>query len=122
MKPLSDSKGFSMIEMLIAIVILSISLLAMAGLMARSTQNTSFGGHMTEAATFAQDKLEELRAGPWIFLVNGNDNKTGATGANYTRTWTVATNAASNLRTITMTVAWTDKANHQIQFLSAIGQ
>ena len=112
-----------MIEMLIAIVILSVSLLAMAGLMATSTKNTSFGGHMTEAATLAQDKLEELRAGPWISLVNGNDNRPfGTEGNYYTRTWTVATNAALNLRTVTITVSWTDQSNHQIQFLSAIAQ
>ena len=109
-----------MIEMLIAMIILSVSLLAMAGLMATSTKNTSFGGHMTEAATFGQDKLEELRAGPWIFLVNGNDNRTGATGANYVRTWAVA--QTGNLRTVTITVSWTDQTNHQIQFLSAIAQ
>ena len=55
------SDGFSLIEILISIVILSISLLALAGLMATTSRNTSFGGHITEAATFAQDQLEQLR-------------------------------------------------------------
>ncbi len=70
-----NSRGFSLIEMLIAIVILSISLLALAGLMVTTTQNNSFGGHMTEAATFAQDRLEELKVTPWVNIAGGADSK-----------------------------------------------
>jgi len=62
LKFLTKSKGFTLIEMLISLVILAISLLALAGLMSITTRNNSFGGHITEAATFAQDKLEEFRA------------------------------------------------------------
>ncbi len=59
------SKGFSLIEVVIALFILAICLLALAGLMVTTTRNSSFGGHMTEASTFAQDKLEQLRVSPW---------------------------------------------------------
>lgn len=122
MKLLAKSKGFTMIEILIALVILSVSLLALAGLMAMTTKNTSFGGHMTEAATFAQDKLEGLRVTPWASIASGNDAKTGSTWVSYSRTWTVATNTAGNLRTVTITVSWTDRINHSIRLLSAITQ
>ena len=69
------SKGFSLIEMLIALVILAISLLGLAGLMATTTKNNSFGGRMTEAATFAQDRLEELKVIPWVNIAGGADSK-----------------------------------------------
>lgn len=116
------SKGFTMIEILVALVILSVSLLALAGLMAMTTKNTSYGGHMTEAATFAQDKLEELRVTPWANVANGNDARIGSTGINYTRTWAVVTSGAGNLRTVTITVNWTDQTSHSIRFVSAIAQ
>ena len=116
------SKGFSLIEVLIALVILAIALLALAGLMVQSTNSNSWGSHLTEASTFAQDKLEELRMTTWANLNSDTDVRTGATGTNYTRTWTVTTNATGNLRTVSINISWTDKTNHTITILSAITQ
>lgn len=113
------SKGFSLIEVLIALVILSVAFLALAGLMVQTTKNNSFGGRMTEAATFAQDKLEELRAVSWVTITPGSD-KMGSNGMDYARNWNVATNG--NLKTITITINWNDKANHSISLLSVITQ
>jgi Tfp pilus assembly protein PilV len=110
-----------MIEVLVALVILAIALIGLAGLMVQSTNSNSWGSHLTEASTFAQDKLEELRMTRWPHLVSGGpDIKTGSTGIEYTRTWTVATNAAGNLRTVRINISWTDKTNHTITILSAI--
>ena len=122
------SKGFSLIEMLIALVILSISLLALAGLMATTTKNNSFGGHMTEAATFAQDKLEELKVTPWGNVVSGTDPlpRPGSTGVNYNRTWNVSTLVNPTpppndlLKTVTITINWNDGISRSINIFSAI--
>jgi prepilin-type N-terminal cleavage/methylation domain-containing protein len=120
------SKGFSMIEMLIALVILAISLLALAGLMATTTRNNSFGGHMTEAATFAQDKLEELKALPWANIAGGADTKPGSTGITYARTWNVSTLLNPTpppndlLKAVTITVNWNDGVSRSINIFSAI--
>ena len=122
MKYLIKSPGFTLIEVLVALVILSVSLLALAGLMITTTKNNSFGGRMTEAATFAQDKLEELRAIRWEDISEGvnTDQKSGSTGINYTRDWNVAT--TGSLKTITITIGWQDKANHSIRLTSVLSQ
>ena len=125
MKDSIKSRGFSLIEILIAIVILSISLLALASLMVTTTQNNSFGGHMTEATTFAQDMLERLRVSPWENVVSNADQVTGSTGINYDRNWVVSPNPTSpddTLRTVTMTINWNDKVDHSITLLSAISK
>ena len=114
------SKGFTMIEILIALVILSIAFLALAGLMVQTTKNNSFGGRMTEAATFAQDKLEELKAVSWITITPGSDRKMGANGMDYGRTWNVTTNG--NLKTIAVTIDWYDPALRSIRLLSVVTQ
>jgi prepilin-type N-terminal cleavage/methylation domain-containing protein len=117
--------GFSLIEILIALVILSVTSLALAGLMVQTTKNTSSGGRMTEAATFAQDKLEELKATPWADMTSGSD-RMSLNGMDYARTWTVVPNEVAppfpepTLKTITITVNWNDKTNHSIRFLSVI--
>ena len=112
------SKGFTLIEILIALVILSISLLALAGLMVTTTRNNASGGHVTEAATFAQDRLEELRATRWDDIVTGQDQRLGSTGITYRRNWNVV--VTGNIRTVTITVNWTDRSNHSISLLSVI--
>jgi prepilin-type N-terminal cleavage/methylation domain-containing protein len=113
------SKGFSLIEILIALVILSIALLALAGLMAQTTKNNSFGGRITEAATFAQDKLEELRAITWVTITPGSD-KMSSNGMDFARNWNVAT--SGNLKTISITINWNDKTSHSITLRSVVTQ
>jgi prepilin-type N-terminal cleavage/methylation domain-containing protein len=122
LKYLTKSDGFTLIEILVALIILSVSLLALAGLMVTTTKNNSFGGHMTEAATFAQDKLEELRAIRWENISEGGstDQKGGSTGINYTRNWNVATSGV--LKTITISINWQDRTNHSIRLISVLSQ
>ena len=122
MKYLMNSKGFTLIEMLVAMIILSIALLALAGLMVTTTRNNSFGGHITEAATLAQDKLEEFRAIAWNGIVSGNDQKQTSSGVSYQRTWNVATSADGNLKTVTLTINWSDRNDHSIRLLSVINR
>jgi len=119
---LKKTKGFTLIEVMIALIILSFSLLALAGLMVTTTKNNSFGNHMTEAATFAQDKLEELRAVRWDTINEGTntDLQNGSTGINYTRNWGVVTN--KSLKTVTITINWQDKGNHSIRLTSVLSQ
>ena len=107
-----------------ALIILSISLLALAGLMTMTTRNNSYGSHVTEAATFAQDKLEQLRAGPWGSIVPGTDTDpiTGCTGITYVRNWNVVPNATDSMRTITITMDWNDRTNHSIRLVSVISK
>lgn len=107
---------------MVALIILSFSLLALAGLMVTTTKNNSFGNHMTEAATFAQDKLEELRALKWEDLNEGNhtDQQGGSTGINYTRNWNVTTNGS--LKTITINVSWNDITSHSIRLTSVLSR
>ena len=122
MSPFSRSKGFTIIEILIALVILSVSLLALAGLMGTTSQRSAQGGHLTEAVTFAQDKLEEFRAIPWVSVPPGDatDQKVGATQINFARNWSVVLNG--NLKTITIRVDWTDRVPHSITLVSVLSQ
>jgi prepilin-type N-terminal cleavage/methylation domain-containing protein len=116
------TRGFSLIETLISIVILSVSLLAMASLMTMTTRNNASGVQVTEAINLAQDKIEELSVTPSGNLLPGTDQKKGFTGVNYSRNWTVLPNAIGNLRAVTVTVNWNDQKNHSINLLSTICQ
>ena len=116
------SKGFSLIEILVALVIFSIALLALASFMVSSTKINSFGSHMTEATIFAQDVVEQLRVSPWANVVSGADQRTGSTGVNYVRNWNVVPNPTGSQRWVTITVNWSDGVNHSIRLLSVVSQ
>ncbi len=119
MKNFLKTNGFSLLELLVALVILSLSLVALAGLMTTTTKNNAFGGHITEAATLAQDKLEELRAMPWSSISGNSDNRTSSTGINYTRIWVVR-DLNPSLKEIEVTIRWEDLNTHSLRFLSIL--
>jgi prepilin-type N-terminal cleavage/methylation domain-containing protein len=121
------SKGFSLIEVLVSLVILAVCLLGMAGLMATTTRNNSGGDHMTQAATLAQDKLEELRGlSPQKINAKGLNIKLqdnvppSIRGTTYARSWMVVPDLNNTFYTITVTVSWTDRTAHSINVVSAI--
>jgi prepilin-type N-terminal cleavage/methylation domain-containing protein len=124
MKPM----GFTLIEVLIALVILAFSLLGMAGLMATTTRNNSYGGHLTEAVTLAEDKLEQLRATPFGMIKLNTatvDNPVGSTGVAYTRSWVAVPNIlppGNTLNTISITLSWTDTIPRSLNMVSAVPQ
>jgi Tfp pilus assembly protein PilV len=110
---------------MITLVILSVSLLALAGLMVTTTRNTATGGHMTEAVTFGQDKLEEFRAMNWAALLPTTagprtDQRQGCTGVNYTRTWNIV--QSGNYKTINVAINWNDRINHSVRLVSLAAQ
>lgn len=112
------SSGFSLIEVLISLVILAISLLALAGLMTTTTKNNAFGGRLTEAATLAQDKLEELRAMSWGSVSNSSDSVTSSTGITYARRWEI--NDTGALKEIEITISWNDPTRRSLSFRSVL--
>jgi prepilin-type N-terminal cleavage/methylation domain-containing protein len=57
-------RGFTLLETLGAIAILSVGLLAMAGLMSRTTASSSQSRFMSSASILATQKLEELNRYP----------------------------------------------------------
>ena len=116
------SAGFTLLEILIALVIFSVGILAFTSLSVTATRTGSYGGRMTEAVTFAQDKLEELKANPWEKIVSGADQKTGPTGINYTRNWKVLEKKTRNLKTVSITIDWKDRADHSISLFTVISR
>jgi type II secretion system protein I len=116
------SAGFTLLEILIALIIFSIGLLALTSLTVTATRTGSYGGRMTEAVTFAQDKLEELKTNSWDNIVSGADQKTGPTGVNYTRNWKVLEKETQNLKTVSITIDWNDRVDHSISFFTVISR
>jgi prepilin-type N-terminal cleavage/methylation domain-containing protein len=69
-------RGFSLIEVLIAMLILTIGLLALAQMMLIATNANALSGRMTASAALAKEQLELLKAAP--FYTNPADISSGS--------------------------------------------
>ena len=54
-------QGYSLVEVMVAILLLTVGLLALAKMQTQAVASNAFGNQLTEATFLAQDKLEELR-------------------------------------------------------------
>jgi prepilin-type N-terminal cleavage/methylation domain-containing protein len=112
-----QSKGFTLLEVLIAIVVLSVALLALGGLQIISIRGNSFGNHMTEAITLAKDLMEEMKNTDWENIQGNSDDPVGASGITYHRVCTVT--ELDNIKTVAVKVSW-DNGNHQATLVTKI--
>ena len=78
--------GFSMVEMIVAVLILSTGLLALAGTTGAVTDLMVEGTRATQAGAVAESRLETIQGTLCANIASG----TAVTGA-YTEAWTVTT-------------------------------
>ena len=95
-------QGFTLIEIMIAIILVLIGIIGLSMLTTTTTQDNDFSKSMTSATTMARDKIEELKGTDYANLTAGSD-----TNGIYTRAWTVSTAASpSSYKTISVSVTW----------------
>jgi len=115
--------GFTLIEIMIAIFILTVAILGLAAVTTTTIKGNSFSKAMTTATTLVNDKLQDLKAR--TFTSSSVDaDLSGAVSPGvthtdtgnpiesiYNRSWTVVDTLGSGssirYKTITVTVSWT---------------
>lgn len=114
---MTNSKGFSLVEVLVAASILAVILLAVAGLFSTAYSNVGDEGRRTKAVALAKQKMEELRDG--IFPPATMVSPETIEGI-YTRSWTVDPGPLPPTVTVGVTVAWPDagRGTKQLTFVS----
>lgn len=100
-----NERGFTITEVIIAIVVLSVGLLGLASTAALTTRMIGRGQRSAVAATFATQRMELLRPAACIAAqrVNGSEvlNRGGTTVATNTWTFTDAGNSSIRIRVVT---------------------
>lgn len=112
---LKKKEGFTLVEFLIAIVILSVGLLALINLQITSIQSNHDSKEMTRATFLAEQEMEVLKNTPYGTLSIGTTqdpnnpmNGLGHSGGIFNRSWTIQNYNGSNLmKEITVNVSWT---------------
>jgi len=117
-KAIRKPKGFTLIEVVAGLIILAIGLLGIAVMQITSIKSGYFSSHVTQATIFAQDTLEHLRNLSYndSDLSSGQHNEGTIPGTVFSRQYHIAEDAGNVMKTITVTVQWTDRGNHSISF------
>jgi Tfp pilus assembly protein PilV len=111
------------VEVLIALAILSIGLLALAGLQVVVIKGNTGSKNLTSAVILAEAKIEQLKRNGFANLVNSNFqdpnnpvNETGQAGGIFTRSWVIDGYLGSaDMKQIIVTLTWTDSlGDHNI--------
>ena len=71
-------RGFTLLEVLVAVLVMSIGLLGLAGLMASSLKNSHSAYQRTQATWLAYDVLDRMRANRQVALAGGYNLALGA--------------------------------------------
>lgn len=116
-------RGFSLIEALIAMVILATGLISIAKFQSTLVTTSDFSKQRTEAIRLGEQKIEQLRAFELLpttgskfaysDIVTGTDSVT-ATNTAYSRVATVTDAPSATLaqyKTVSVNVSWTDRQN-----------
>lgn len=145
MNPLKNNSGFSLVEVLIATLIIVAGLIAYVMTSGNVIGKNAQSKKESVAVTLAQDKMESIRntalsvsltdadtlasptesGGVWTANAGGEvvdvDGNTGTTEALYTRTWTITEDATlTNFYTVSVSVLW--DSNQTISLDTLISQ
>ena len=113
---LRNQRGVTLIELVAALVVISIGVLALVRLFPTASSNQVEDRLLTSANLYAQEKVEDLAPKDWADAdltvgrhpaTSSADEALGASGR-WHRFWTVSTMAAplDNLKKVSVTVYW----------------
>jgi len=111
-----NNTGFTLIEVLVAMVILSVGLLGTAALITGIISSNKLSNRISTATVLAQDKMEEIKGAGYA----GADDEAGTEpygGVNfplYKRITGVVAGNPAGMKTVTVTVSW-DSDAHSVE-------
>ena len=106
MVSIKNDKGFTLIEVLIAMAILSVGLLGTAALITGIIKGNQISNRLTIATTLAQDKMEEIKGDSYSNAVTETKAFLPSPDDQYEREVTVDDSSATDMKTVTVTVYW----------------
>ena len=119
---MQDEKGLTLLEVLVAMVVLSLGLLALAKMQITAVQVNAASGRLTQGTAIAQDKVEQLMALPYTDAKLDDQTPVGEVttytetrpAQGYTIEWKVDQDAlAVGVKTINVTVTWSNRGRQK---------
>jgi type IV pilus assembly protein PilV len=121
---ISTEEGFTLIEIMIALVVMSIGLTALAAVQISAIQGNAFSKRMTTVVSIADEKLEQIKSSSYVDIVSESSTQITQSNMNFTRQVTVTNNSPlANTKTINVTVNWSEGSkSHSVPFTTIVSR
>ena len=104
---IKSEEGFTLIETIVALVVLSVGLVALAGLQISTIRGNTLSKRMTTAVSIANARVEQIKNMPYADIQSESSTQVIESNMNFTRQVTVANdNPLTNTKTVNVTVTW----------------
>jgi prepilin-type N-terminal cleavage/methylation domain-containing protein len=101
--------GFTLVETMLTLVILSVGLTALAALQITAIKANASSKHLTAATLVAEAALEQLKDAPYANVQSAAATTVTAGNMQFTRQVTVTTNSpVANAKTVLVAVRWSE--------------
>ena len=111
----NNNSGFTLMEVLVAMVILSVGLLGTAALTTKIINSNKLSNMISTATVLAQDKMEEINRLGYSNAVSETKAPVSSPYAHYEREVIVTPNSpAVGMKTVTVTAHW-DSGNSSVE-------
>lgn len=117
--PARAARGFSLIEAVVAMLLVAVGLLAMGATFMKLSLSEDVARQRSEATRLVVDRVEAMRAYTqidadpgavsWAGLAGGEDRI--STNGEFTRRWTLSGSPSDTMRTLRVEVRWIDRSN-----------
>ncbi|NQT10837.1 MAG: prepilin-type N-terminal cleavage/methylation domain-containing protein [Desulfobacteraceae bacterium] len=112
----NNNSGFTLMEVLVAMLILSVGLLGMAALITGIINSNKLSNRISAATVLAQDKMEDIKRIGYSNAVSETKASMSSPYDKYEREVTVVDDSpAANMKTVTVTVYWESSKSVSLQ-------
>jgi type IV pilus assembly protein PilV len=109
---ISPNAGFTLVESMLTLVIMSVGLLALAGLQITALRGNDFARRMTTAVSIAEQRIEQLKNTPYTNIQAETASEV-----------TVTNGPLPNTKSVSVLVSWQDQSQtHTLPLATIIGQ
>lgn len=121
-------KGFTMLEVAMAILILTIGLLGVSGLIVSVINTNKTSVEMSKATTLAQSQMEDIRRQGYLVVGESGTSVTEDYGTisgfpSFQRVTSVsAASETPGVKIVTVTVLWKYRGNHFVELKSILAR
>lgn len=114
--------GFTLVESMLALAIMSVGLLALAGLQITALRGNTLSRSITTAVSLAEHSIEQFKNTPYTDIEAEAATQVTASHLQFTRQVIVTTGPLPNTKSVSVLVSWQDRAKtHTLPIATIIG-
>ena len=120
---IGPNAGFTLVESMLTLAIMSVGLLALAGLQITALRGNDLSRRRTTAVSIAEQRLEQLKNTSYANIQAEAATQVTASNLHFTRQVTVTNGPLPNTKSVSVLVSWQDRSKtHTLPIATIIGQ